>query len=100
MAGLITITYVMPETFLLLLCGGIMLASAIPKPRNVTLHWLRLCGIIGLTMLGLSVFFWTRRGSFDRIEMAWYVAIAMMVLLQLALVQMARPIPARLPVTL
>ena len=87
----------MPETFLLLLCAGVMLASAIPSPREVTLQWLRLCGMIALTMLGLSVFFWTRRGSFDRIEMVSFGAIAGMVLLQLALVQTARPVFARLP---
>ena len=41
----------MPETFLILLCGGVMLASAVPKARDVTLQWLRLCGIIAITML-------------------------------------------------
>ena len=85
----------MPETFLLLLCGGVMLASAVPKPRDVTLHWLRLCGIIAITMLGLSAFFWSRRGSLDRTEMFWFVIVGAMIVLHLALVQTARPVAAR-----
>src|SRR4051812_20712574 len=85
----------MPETFLILLCGGVMLASAIPKPREVTLQWLRLCGIIAMTMLGLSCFFWTRRGAMDRVELSLYVVVLLMILLQLALVQTSRPVIAR-----
>src|SRR3954451_14111065 len=85
----------MPETFLILLCGGVMLASAIPRPRDVTLQWLRLCGIIAMTMLGLSCFFWTRRGVLDRVELALYVTVLLMILIQLALVQTARPVVAR-----
>src|SRR6476660_9915163 len=85
----------MPETFLILLCGGVMLASAIPKPRDVTLQWLRLCGIIAMTMMGLSCFFWTRRGAMGRVELASYVAVLLMILFQLAFVQTARPVIAR-----
>jgi hypothetical protein len=51
----------MPETFLILLAGGIMLAAAISDPRQVTLHWLRLCGILALALAGLSGFFLYRR---------------------------------------
>ena len=40
----------MPETFLILLTGGVMLAAAISDPHQVTLHWLRLCGIIALSL--------------------------------------------------
>jgi hypothetical protein len=74
-----------------------MLASAIPKPREVTLHWLRLCGIIALTMLGISVFFWTRRIVSQRFELISLGGIGLLVLLQLALVQTAKPIAARIP---
>ena len=51
----------MPETFLILLAGGVMLAAAVPDPATVTLHWLRLSGIIALCMCGLGVFFYLRR---------------------------------------
>ena len=50
----------MPETFLILLSGGVMLAAAISDPRAVTLRWLRLAGIIALTMCGLAGFFAAR----------------------------------------
>jgi hypothetical protein len=90
----------MPETFLLLLCGGIMLASAIPNPREVTLQWLRLCGIIAITMLGLSVFFWTRRLVHDRMDPIFYSIECVLILLQLALVQTAHPRTARFPAIL
>ena len=51
----------MPETFLILLAGGIMLALAVSDPNQVTLNWLRLGGIIALAMAGLSLFFLLRR---------------------------------------
>jgi hypothetical protein len=86
----------MPETFLLLLCAGTMLASAIPKPRDVTLQWLRLCGIIALTMFGLSLFFWTRRGSFEHAVVIGYAIVGLCILAQLALVQTAKPALARI----
>src|SRR5438034_6913545 len=53
----------MPETFLILLSGGIMLAAAISDPNQITLNWLRLCGILALTMAGLSMFFLLRRSE-------------------------------------
>src|SRR4051794_18392536 len=51
----------MPETFLILLAGGIMLAAAVSDPRQVTLNWLRLAGILALSMGGLGAFFFVRR---------------------------------------
>jgi hypothetical protein len=53
----------MPESFLILLAGGIMLAAAVSDPQQVTLNWLRLCGILALAMAGLSTFFLYRRGE-------------------------------------
>src|SRR3954462_8926082 len=47
----------MPETFLILFAGGILLAAAIEDPKQVTLHWLRLAGLIALTLSGVSLFF-------------------------------------------
>lgn len=47
----------MPETFLILLGGGVMLAAAISSPRQVTVHWLRLAGILALSFAGLAAFF-------------------------------------------
>ena len=87
----------MPETFLLLLCGGVMLASAIPKPRDVTLQWLRLCGVIAMTMLGLAGFFWSRRIIWDQRALIGLSVVAVLILLQLALVQTAKPVLARIP---
>src|SRR5215211_1189339 len=51
----------MPEAFLILFAGGIILAAAVSDPRDVTLNWLRLCGILSLAMIGLSAFFLFRR---------------------------------------
>src|SRR4051812_41321451 len=42
-------------TFLVLLAGGIMLAAAIPDPRDVTLNWLRLSGILALVFSTLAL---------------------------------------------
>jgi hypothetical protein len=53
----------MPETFLILLAGGIMLAAAISDPRAVTLHWLRLAGILALCGVGLAMYFLFRKGN-------------------------------------
>ena len=51
----------MPETFLILLAGGVLLAAAVPKPRQVSVHWLRLAGILALAFAALAVFFVLRR---------------------------------------
>jgi hypothetical protein len=51
----------MPETFLILLAGGVLLAAAISSSRQVTVQWLRLAGILGLSFAGLAVFFAIRR---------------------------------------
>lgn len=86
----------MPETFLILLCGGVMLASAIPKPRDVTLQWLRLCGIIAITMLALSVFFSFRRETGIGRSVAYAYALgAIGVGFQLAMVQTNQPAAGR-----
>src|SRR4051812_44213972 len=80
----------MPDTFLILLAGGIMLAAAISDPRQVTLNWLRLCGILALAMAGLSTFFLYRRG--EPVAFATSLANACVfaaILAQLAFVQLA-----------
>jgi hypothetical protein len=53
----------MTEGFLVLLAGGVMLAAFISDPREVTVSWLRLAGIIALAMTALSAFFYWRRGG-------------------------------------
>lgn len=71
----------MPELFLILLSGGVMLAAAISDPQAVTLRWLRLAGIIALTMCALAGFF-----ASDY----WGIAICfILILAQLAFVQVA-----------
>ncbi len=81
----------MPETFLILLAGGIMLAAAISDPNQVTLLWLRLCGILALVMTGLSIFFLARRGGVISTD-AWFTnaACAVAILGQLGFVQIGQ----------
>lgn len=86
----------MPETFFILLAGGIMLAIAVPRPRDVTVHWLRLGGIIALAMAGIGVFFAARRGpiappvvssTYLQIQRWLLVATVVAILMQLATAQ-------------
>jgi hypothetical protein len=80
----------MPETFLILLAGGIMLAAAVSDPRQVTLNWLRLAGILALSMGGLGAFFFVRREEPKLPEQWAAVAVTLgAVLGQLAFVQVA-----------
>jgi RsiW-degrading membrane proteinase PrsW (M82 family) len=53
----------MSESFLVLLAAGVMLAVLIPDAKDVTVDWMRLGGIIALTMAALSIFFYTRRAE-------------------------------------
>ncbi|HEX3355414.1 MAG TPA: hypothetical protein VHS31_00435 [Tepidisphaeraceae bacterium] len=77
-----------------------MFASCIPRPRDVTLRWLRLCGIIAITMAGLAIFFWTRRGIFDHLELAFFSAAIVLIAMQLTFVQTSKPVLARFPALL
>jgi len=86
----------MPETFLILLAAGILLAAAISDPKQVTLHWLRLAGILSLAMGGLSLYFLLSRGVvsdapvfFQRLQIGQVVATLVLTLAQLAFVQIA-----------
>src|SRR5437763_15709543 len=80
----------MAETFLILLTGGIILSAAISDPRQVTLNWLRLCGIIALALAGLSTFFlFGRTEPAGGIAMAQTSGIILLILAQLAFVQIA-----------
>jgi len=86
-----------PETFLILLAGGVMLAAAVPDPREVTLHWLRLAGIIALCVFGLAGFFWLQREPavdvarfYRRVQTGLVVMTAGAILGQLAFVQVDR----------
>jgi hypothetical protein len=80
----------MPETFLILLAGGIMLAAGVSDPRQVTLRWLRQAGILALAVGGLSMFFASRRPtSEDRSAMIATAATLAAVLGQLGFVQTA-----------
>ncbi len=81
----------MPETFFILLAGGIMLAAGVSDPKQVTLQWLRLCGILALAMAGISMFFLFRRAE-PAGGALWAVngAMAVAILGQLALAQLDR----------
>lgn len=84
----------MPETFLILLSAGMMLAATVSSPKQVTLQWLRLAGILALAMAGLCLYFLlTRDGAsdapifFQRLQIAQVVATIILILGQLAFVQ-------------
>ena len=87
----------MPETFFILLAGGIMLAAAISDPKQVTLRWLRLAGIIALTMCGLAGVFYAfaerdvanTSPLLRRIQVGLFIVTALIVLGQLGFVQVA-----------
>lgn len=79
----------MTESFLILLAGGVMLAAAISNPKEVTLQWLRLCGIIALAMAALAAFFYGRRETKEAVDWVWLGLSAVMVLGQLGFVQVA-----------
>jgi hypothetical protein len=85
------------ETFLILLAGGIMLAAAISDPKQVELRWLRLCGVIAITLSALSLFFWFRRDTTPRSlpQLMALCSVIILLLAQLTLVQIARPVIAR-----
>jgi hypothetical protein len=76
----------MAEVFLLLLGAGVMLGVAVPNPRDVTLNWMRLGGIIALAMAGLAGYFVWRKGEWP---MAHLGVVAALVLGELAFVQVA-----------
>jgi hypothetical protein len=76
----------MPEIFLILLSGGIMLAAAISDPRAVILRWLRLAGILALSMAALAGFFVART---DARYLLLLVPPVTLILAQLAFVQVA-----------
>ncbi|HSV16585.1 MAG TPA: hypothetical protein VLI90_20140 [Tepidisphaeraceae bacterium] len=81
----------MPETFLILLSAGVMFAAAVPRPLDVTLRWLRLAGMIALSLTALSLFLWLRRGEIGSANQgALYLAVAVLILGQLAMTQTAR----------
>src|SRR5687768_304858 len=67
-----------------------MLAAAVSDPNQVTLNWLRLCGILALAMAGLGMFFMARREGGADVRM-WIGASAVIVAMlgQLAFVQIA-----------
>jgi len=86
----------MPETFLILLAGGVMLAAAVSDPRQVTLQWLRLAGILALCMAGLCVYFYATRDEatdtpafFRRVQVGLLIATGAAILGQLAFAQVA-----------
>jgi hypothetical protein len=86
-----------PETFLILLAGGIMLAAAVLSPQQVTLNWLRLCGILALVMAAVGLFFYFTREAHPaplaprmrNVQLGLVVATVALVLGQLAFVQVA-----------
>jgi hypothetical protein len=79
----------MAEAFLLLLAAGVMLAVAVPDPRDVTLNWLRLGGIIALALIGLSWYFGRDTHVVGRVLRYRHAGMAVLVLGQLGFAQSA-----------
>lgn len=84
----------MTETFLILLAAGVLLAAAVSDPKQVTLHWLRLAGILALSVGGLALFFFLRRevppevtARYHRTLLGQMIVTLLLVLAQLAFVQ-------------
>lgn len=82
----------MLETFLILLAGGVMLAAAVPDPISVTLHWLRLAGILALSFAGLATLWFALYGlplpEARPMAIGTLVAAIVGVMLQLAFTQL------------
>src|SRR4051794_27699336 len=83
----------MTEVFLILFAGGVLLAAAIEDPNQVTLQWLRLAGIIALTLTGVAFFFLLARQpaapDHRTQRLIAFTATAAAILGQLATVQVA-----------
>ena len=86
----------MPETFLILLAGGVLLAAALSDPKQVTLHWLRLAGILALCFAAGAVFFYLGREPspdaspvYRRVQLGLIATMALAILGQLAFAQVA-----------
>jgi anaerobic dimethyl sulfoxide reductase subunit C (anchor subunit) len=79
----------MPETFLILLGAGVMLTCAASDPKAVILRWLRLGGIIALCMSALAGFFLWRRDVVPAHSIALLAGAIVLILGQLAFVQVA-----------
>src|SRR5882762_10423337 len=86
----------MTESFLVLLAGGVMTAAFISDPREVTVNWLRLAGIIALAMTALSAYFYSRRDATTQREWILFGIVFFSILVHLGgihmpMVAIARP---------
>jgi hypothetical protein len=79
----------MPETFLILLGAGVMLACALSDPNAVILRWLRLGGIIALSFTALAGFFVLRRDTIPAHSLMLLSITSALILAQLGFVQTA-----------
>src|SRR5258706_12110179 len=78
----------MTETFLVLLAAGVMLAAFISDPRQVTVNWLRLAGIIALAMTALSAYFYSRRDATVQRDWILYGVAGFAILAQLGAIHL------------
>jgi hypothetical protein len=76
----------MPETFLILLAGGIMLAAGVCDPKQVTLNYLRLAGILALVMFALGTWL-AFQPPHERPPIAVFILLGIGILAQLGFVQ-------------
>jgi hypothetical protein len=76
----------MPETFLILFAGGIMLAAGICDPKQVTLNYLRLAGILALVMFALGTWL-AFQPPRERPPIAVFIVLGVGILAQLGFVQ-------------
>jgi hypothetical protein len=81
----------MTESFLVLLAAGVMLAAFISDPREVTLNWLRLAGIIALALAALSAYFFSRRTQTTQKEWVLFGMLFVAILLQIGGIHLPEP---------
>ena len=81
----------MTEAFLVLLAGGVMLAAFISDPRDVTVNWLRLAGMIALAMTALAGYFFSRRTQTNQREWLMLAILFVAILLQIGGIHLPDP---------
>ncbi len=79
----------MIEAMLLMLVGGITLSQAVSNPRQVTLRWLRLGGILAVTLLAVTVVVGLTAGSLRGAVLILVAAAVIACVVQLITVQKA-----------
>jgi hypothetical protein len=84
----------MTESFLILLAAGVMLAAGISNPKEVTINWLRLAGIIALAMAALSLYFFYPINKPQKLNVP-YAILTASIFVYLTIIHLPMPNSAR-----